>query len=465
MNNIFNSVNAYRKNFLPELLEKLSRNIQRKGLFRSSLFILILNMCSVVFGFALEALLARLMSTEHYGIYRYVISWTAVIGLLATLGGNVLLLRVFPGKFASGFFAEARGVLEYARSLCLRGSLVLTSVVLLALLFFGQGLHWSFLAAAFVAAACIPLVSFSWLQEARLQSLQLATWSRVSNGLLRPIFRTLLVGSLYLISPLLVDEAWEATWMQFVTFLASLLLMEFFLTKRTPAVLLSAYSRQPPEASFRLSITLLSISLFILILEEISTIILGFYLGMEEVAMYNTGYRVAVVAGFGLQAVGTLAAPIFSEYHATRTKEECQTVVSHFALIASLFALPIILALLFFGQHVLAIFGEQYVAAYPVLFILCLGQIVNVSTGSCGYLMLMSGREDVQFRITLGALILSAGILPFIVQAFGKEGAAFVAACILSGRNLLTWWIARQELGIDSSVWRALGELFKRACR
>jgi len=56
--------------------------------------------------------------------------------------------------------------------------------------------------------------------------------------------------------------------------------------------------------------------------------------------------------------------------------------------------IPVLICTLF-PVFVLNFFGEEFVAAAPLLVVLSLGQLINVATGSVGFLLLMSGHEKI----------------------------------------------------------------------
>ena len=85
-------------------------------------------------------------------------------------------------------------------------------------------------------------------------------------------------------------------------------------------------------------------------------------------------------------------------------------------------------------------------------------QVVNAATGPVGYLLNMTGYQDLNFKILMTMLVLNAEFNYPAIRMFGITGAAVVTAIIGSVNNLWTWWEVRRRIGISSSVFGGLRE-------
>jgi len=92
--------------------------------------------------------------------------------------------------------------------------------------------------------------------------------------------------------------------------------------------------------------------------------------------------------------------------------------------------------------------GEGFEPAAPLLQIIALAQLVNVATGSVGFLLNMTGHERYMRNIAL--LCSSAGLVGFLVLTpwFGAFGAALALAFVLVAQNLLAMFFVWIKLGI-----------------
>ena len=90
-----------------------------------------------------------------------------------------------------------------------------------------------------------------------------------------------------------------------------------------------------------------------------------------------------------------------------------------------------------------------------MLRILAFGQLINVATGSVGYLLSMTGHERLLRNTVLIAAVVSLGGGLTLIPAFGLTGAALATATGLAVQNLLCVWQVRRVLGFNTlAIWR-----------
>ncbi len=159
-----------------------------------------------------------------------------------------------------------------------------------------------------------------------------------------------------------------------------------------------------------------------------STLILGIFRGNDQVGIYNLATRTAGLMSFMIVSLNAIAAPQFAElYHRGEFKLLKYTTrkITKMIIIVSL---PVLAAFLIFPRSIMGIFGEQFVSGASILFILTLGHFVNVSTGSVGYLLMMSTHEKLVRNITILVAVFNVGLNFLLIPPFGMTGAAVTAA-------------------------------------
>lgn len=93
------------------------------------------------------------------------------------------------------------------------------------------------------------------------------------------------------------------------------------------------------------------------------------------------------------------------------------------------------------------LFGKEFIAAAPLLITLSLGQLINVATGSVGFLLLMSGHEKTMKYITIVSGVISIALLIVLSQSHGVLGAAWAIAVGLAIQNLAALYFVKRYLG------------------
>jgi O-antigen/teichoic acid export membrane protein len=142
---------------------------------------------------------------------------------------------------------------------------------------------------------------------------------------------------------------------------------------------------------------------------------------------------------------------VASAYHRRELRE-----LDHLTRIASRaalgFAAAVAVLLVVAGKPLLAIFGPEFVRAYPALLILLIGGTVNAFTGIVAYLLTLTGRQVPALMIFIGALVLSAVLNVLLIPKFGTVGAAISSSAALAGWNLAMLLYVRRTIGIDASA-------------
>ena len=94
----------------------------------------------------------------------------------------------------------------------------------------------------------------------------------------------------------------------------------------------------------------------------------------------------------------------------------CEIDKSSMAIIS----FPVLLICLLLPDFLLGIFGPEFICGKQILIILCVGQFINVSTGSVGQILAMTNREKL-LRIsvlsgTVLNLLLNITLVPLILE-------------------------------------------------
>ena len=91
----------------------------------------------------------------------------------------------------------------------------------------------------------------------------------------------------------------------------------------------------------------------------------------------------------------------------------------------AIISFPVLLICLLLPDFLLGIFGPEFICGKQILIILCVGQFINVSTGSVGQILAMTNREKLLRISVLSGTVLNLLLNITLVPNFGMEGAAF----------------------------------------
>jgi O-antigen/teichoic acid export membrane protein len=152
---------------------------------------------------------------------------------------------------------------------------------------------------------------------------------------------------------------------------------------------------------------------------------------------------------FFLQMFLSVAAPMFSLAHAKSDSAEMQHLY-HLStdwivrLSASLFVF-----LFFFGEPLLGLFGPQFASeGKHALWILLIGQTVNLAFGPVGAVMNMWGHEKLMFKFAVWQHVISIVAMAALIPGYGITGAAIGLTVGLIFLNVIALAAAQAALGL-----------------
>jgi Na+-driven multidrug efflux pump len=87
---------------------------------------------------------------------------------------------------------------------------------------------------------------------------------------------------------------------------------------------------------------------------------------------------------------------------------------------------------------------------------LCIGQFINIATGSVGVLMTMTGLESIAAKIILFSIVLNITLNSILILYLGIDGAAIATAVTVATSNFLMLYYSYKGTGINTSPVRLI---------
>jgi O-antigen/teichoic acid export membrane protein len=178
-------------------------------------------------------------------------------------------------------------------------------------------------------------------------------------------------------------------------------------------------------------------------------IIIGIFSSAEEVGIYSAASKTVLVTSLILVAMNSITAPKYSKiYREGRLDKLAILAQNSSKILIVLVTVPTTL-LLVFPKWVMSIFGEEYIAGATILMVLAIGQFINVATGSVGYILTMTGNENVYRNIMLITAFLNILLSIYLFQVFGTFGVAIATAISISIWNIWSLYVIKKNLGFS----------------
>ena len=174
------------------------------------------------------------------------------------------------------------------------------------------------------------------------------------------------------------------------------------------------------------------------VLVSTDTLFLAFYaVPFVQIGYYTAALKISAFISLPLVSLNAMFTPIIAELHA---KGEMQKLTSMFKLVTKwtiTLSLPIFGVATLFAQPLLGISGESFVAAWPLLIALSIGNMINAGTGSVGYMLLMTGHQKLSFLNSLVAVIFNVAFNVVLTPRYGAMGTAISTGLAYTIVNLM----------------------------
>ena len=181
--------------------------------------------------------------------------------------------------------------------------------------------------------------------------------------------------------------------------------------------------------------------LFSLILNKFSrrleTIALGIFNISATVGIYSVILTISQVGNLGFTAIRDISSPIFAELHNKKHQEELKSLYQATNKWSLSLNIPIFLTILVFGENILSAFGKDFEAGSKGMIILAAGVLLNSATGTCGALLNMAGYSRISFYNSIVFIIITIILDLLLIPDFGLVGAALAGGLTLVIVNIL----------------------------
>jgi O-antigen/teichoic acid export membrane protein len=188
-------------------------------------------------------------------------------------------------------------------------------------------------------------------------------------------------------------------------------------------------------------------------------VVVGRMFEAEAMAAYQAAAQLALSLSLIVTAFGSILAPMASGFLARNDLENVQRIHAVTIKWGLWLCVPAWAALCATGEQLLGlVFGPEFRQGHVALAVLATGQLVNVSTGGVGLILVSAGLRHEWMVLAMASAILGPGLAIFLAPKVGLAGPAvanLVAMIVLFGGatgvvqwRLAIWPYAREHLEI-----------------
>jgi O-antigen/teichoic acid export membrane protein len=418
------------------LRDDLKSGTERGRLVRSATATASMKAIATGIAFIASLLYARVLGPHDYGLYAYVLAWTGVLTIPASLGLPQYLVRQ-----GATLPTQIGWLLRWANRRVLATG-VIAGLLLAAAMLLPQaaGARW-----LFVLAAPIPLLAnLSSIRQSLLQARGRIASSQWPQLVFAPTLTVLILTVLWL---------WHGTFRAadviIATVIAAMIQLGLNVVQfgRTPSTADHAH------ADVRAALPFMWIGAMYLVMSRIDLILLGSMKGASEAGIYAIAARAAEFVPFFLFAANTAIAPKISHLYHAGDHDKLQRLTTASARRLLLVTLPFAVVLIVLARPLLHMFyGERFTDGATALQILVLAQFFAIASGPVGILLNMTAHAGASAKAFASGAVTNLVLNLLLIPRFGYVGAATATAISITLCNGLRWYWVRSRLKIRPSA-------------
>jgi O-antigen/teichoic acid export membrane protein len=402
-----------------------------------------------------QVVLARWMGSFEYGIYVFVWTWVLVLGGLSHGGLSMAMIRLLPEYKEKGELDLLRGLMFGGRIAAVVLATIVACLGGITLWLLGAKIASPYVWPAYLALVCLPMYTLTDVQDGIGRGQRWMAVALVPPYVLRPL---LVLAAMFAAHELgmPMDARTAAAAAVVATWGAAVAQIMLVRRARVAEIPTGAEAYDFPTW-FRTARPLLVIGGCDIVLQNVDVIAISRFMTPTDVGIYYAAAKTMSLVMFVHYAVGSAVANRFSSLHARGDRAGLEAFVRdavNWTFWPSLAAAIVILAL---GRPLLWLFGPQFLAGYPVMFVLVLGFLARAAMGPSDFLLNMLGEQRACAMILAATAVLDIVLNFTLVPIYGLMGAASATAISLTFASVLNYVVARRRLNLDVGIWSNLG--------
>ncbi|MER9875184.1 lipopolysaccharide biosynthesis protein [Mesorhizobium sp. M0195] len=411
---------------------------------RMSLIAFSVRIVSAVIAFVSQVLMARWMGSFEYGIFVLVWVTMVIVGNLACLGFHTSVIRFIPEYRARGMLAELRGIVRASRLFVLVASTAIAGLGALAVWLLSPFIEDYYVVPFILGIICLPMIAMSDLLQGLARANSWALFALSPTFLVRPVLILAFMALMLLVgyAPDARTAIFAAIAATYATTLGQLIGVTSRMDRRIPAGPMKLHFGH----WFIVSLPIFLVESFFFLLTNADVLMVGAYLDPNDVAVYFATVKTLALVHFVYFAVKAGVAQRYAQF----THGEPQKLAAFARETVSWTfwpSLAMALLVLALGEPMLTLFGPEFSAGYPLLFLLVFGVVARAAVGPCESLLTMSGNQNICAVVYALTLAFNIALSVVLIPLFGLWGAA-----------MATVFAMIFEAGaLSFTVWRKLG--------
>jgi O-antigen/teichoic acid export membrane protein len=410
----------------------------------------IIRVLSAAAAYFSQVVLARWMGGHEFGIYIYVWTWVLLIGDVVHFGLPLAAQRFIPEYTVGGSPERLRGFIAGARWMVV-GFGVLAMLICAALIRgFEDRLAREQILPLYIGCLALPFFTLSVILDATARAYNWVKLALTPHFLFRPLVLVALMGLAYASG--FRTDATTAMLCVLVATIAMSLVQLVLLDRRLREVIPAGPRVYELRHWLVTALPLFWVGAFYNLIAYVDVIILEQFRPPQEVAHYYAAARTLLLVTFIYFSVTVAVSPRFATLHAAGDRNGLARLVASTVRWTFWPSLATTLMILALGWPMLWLFGPDFTAAYPLMFILAIGPLARAAVGPAERLLNMAGEQNICALVYAAAFAVNLAGCFVLISQFGGAGAAMAVSGAMLFESLALFVVARRRLGLHMFI-------------
>ena len=402
--------------------------------------------------FVSQVLIARWMGSFEFGAYVYVSTALVLVSELVHFSLPLTAQRFIPEYTQEGSFDRLRGFLSGSRWLVFGFG---TGVALLGALityWLGPRVSDHMVLPYYFACAALPFFALTVMNDGVARTYNWINVALLPAYIIRPLTFIVIVAGLYaahmplnasIVMGALAFAGWSAALLQHIQ-----------LDRKLKAVMPAGPKRYEIKRWLSIACPIILVWGFYTLLLSIDILLLKQFSSEEVVAHYYAAGKVLAPVSIIYFAVAAAAAHRYTDYHVAGDRAGLVAFADNTVRWVFWPSLVLTLVIVAFGHELLGLFGPAFVAGYPVMAILAVGQMARAAVGPAERILNMLGQQRACAIAYAAVFAFDVGACVLLAPIYGAIGAAIATAATFVLESVLLFAIAKRKLGLHLFIWQ-----------
>lgn len=410
---------------------------------RGALVAFAIRIASAFLAFLTQILLARWMGAFEFGVFSYSWVWVLVLGSLVSVGFATSVVRFLPEYREQEKWGLFQGFLRAGRLIVILLGCVIAIVTALFIEDWSGLLDPVYLIPLSIALLSLPAYGLTDFQDGVGRAQGWIDLALIPPYIIRPILLFVFIGIFYWAArpPDAATAALALVLACWVTAIMQYLSLKIRLGRTVPKIR-PAFALKP---WIRTSLPLFMIDGFALFILNLDVLLLEYLrVPPDRIGIYFAAMKTISLIAFVHFSISAVAMPRFAALHARGEGAEIRAFLARMQAWCIWPSLAGAAFLLILGKPLLWLFGPDFMAAYPVMFILAVGLLARAFAGPAQNLLAVSGHQDKAAMILFATLLLDGALGLALIPRFGIEGAAVAISAAFTFEAIATLLLTRR---------------------